>query len=311
LDRIIIKITPDASTAVLALERGQLDVLASFEGHLKIKRLSKNPRLVMTAKGFEGPGALTWIEFNLARKPFSDLRVRQAIAYAIDKSYITGTIMGGFAQRATGPIVPGSPFYTANVEHYNLDLKKAAALLEEAGYKRGQDGMRLNVTMDAIPTFPERSKNIAEYFKAQLRKVGVNVVVRTSPDFPTWAKRMATHDFEMTVDTVFNWGDPNIGVARTYLTSNIKDIVWTNVMSYSNPKVDEILTEASHEVDFAKRKAMYTSFQKIVVHDLPILYLAVPARRNVYSKDLGDFPTNIWGLLSPLDEVYWKKQPNR
>lgn len=306
LDRIIIKVSPDMSGAVLALERGQLDALMFMRGTRYLQRLSQNPKLVITDKGFEGLGALNWIEFNLAREPFDDLRVRQAVAYAVDKDFILKVLLSGSTSRATGPIHPGSPFYTSDVNKYPVDLDKAAALLDEAGYKPRPDGTRLDVTMDYIPGDPENSKNVAEYFKSQLRKIGINVTLRASPDFATWANRMAAHDFQMTTDNVWNWGDPNIGVARTYLTSNIKNVVWTNVMSYRNPKVDELLAQAAIEVDPEKRRSLYVQFQKLVVQDLPVLYLNVTAFRTVYNQNVANIPTNIWGLMSPMDTVYWK-----
>ncbi len=105
---------------------------------------------------------------------------------------------------------------------------------------------------------------MAEYIRGQLKKVGIAVEVRASADFPAWAKRMATHDFDMSMDQVFNWGDPVIGVARTYLSTNIKPIVWTNTQSYNNPKVDELLNTAGGLLDPVKRKAYYATFEKIV-----------------------------------------------
>ena len=85
-------------------------------------------------------------------------------------------------------------------------------------------------------------QNIAEYFRSQFRRIGVDLELRQTPDFPTWARRVGGHEFDMTMDLVFNWGDPVVGVHRTYLTSNIrKGVVWSNTQSYSNPRVDELL----------------------------------------------------------------------
>lgn len=306
LDQVLIKITPDSSTAVLELEQGQLDALPYFLSPRDTRRLAANPRLAVTDKGYEGIGAIDWVEFNLGRKPFNDIRVRQAVAHAIDRRFIQKALMGGAMKPATGPIAPSSPFYTADVPEYPLDLKKAAGLLEAAGYKADDNGTRLKVTMDYIPGVEEGSKNVAEYFKAQLRKIGVQVTLRSSPDITTWITRISAHDFDMTTDLVFNWGDPTIGVARMYLTSNIKKRVWTNVMSYSNPKVDELLATAGQELDPAARKEQYVAFQKIIANDLPILYVGTVPYQTIYNKDLANLPTNVWGFMSPLDTAYWK-----
>ena len=118
-----------------------------------------------------------------------------------------------------------------------------------------------------------QQKTVAEYVRAQLKKVGVSAEVRTSADFPAWAKRMADKDFDLSMDVVFNWGDPVIGVHRTYLSTNIKPIVWTNTQSYNNPKVDELLNTAGGLLDVTQRKAYYATFQKIVTDEVPIHFI--------------------------------------
>jgi len=100
-------------------------------------------------------------------------------------------------------------------------------------------------------------KPYAEYMKPQLKKIGIDVAVRSSADFPTWAKRISTWDFDMTMDNVFNWGDPVIGVHRTYSSDNIKEgVIWSNTQQYSNARVDELLPGIQREVDPEARQAM-------------------------------------------------------
>jgi peptide/nickel transport system substrate-binding protein len=212
--------------------------------------------------------------------------------------------MGGFATVADGPIVPSSPFAVPDLVKYPVDLKKSAEMLDAAGYKAGANGERFKLGIDYLPGGDEQQKNVAEYLRSQLKKVGITVEVRASADFPAWAKRMATHDFDMSMDTVFNWGDPVIGVARTYLSTNIKPIVWTNTQSYNNPKVDELLNSAGALLDPVKRKAYYATFQKIVTDELPIEFINVTPYHTAASKRVGNVPTTIWGVLSPMDEVY-------
>src|SRR5690606_7537188 len=132
-----------------------------------------------------------------------------------------------------------------------------------------------------------------------------------SPDFPSWAKLISSHDFDMTTDAVFNWGDPVIGVHRTYLSSNIRPIIWSNTQSYSNPRVDELLEQAGQEPDAAKRNALYAEFQRIVTEDLPILYMTETPYHTLASKKIGNLPQTIWGAVSPWDDVYlqYGKEP--
>ena len=257
----------------------------------------------MTSKGYEGIGGLGWLAFNTARKPFDDARVRQAIAYAIDKNFIAKALNGGFASVADGPIIATSPYASADLKKYPLDLKRAEQLLDEAGLKKDGKGERMTLTVDYMPGSDVQGKNVAEYLRSQLKKVGIVVQVRASPDFPTWAKRIASHDFDLTTDIVFNWGDPVIGVHRTYLSSNIRDIVWTNTQSYRNPKVDALLEQAGVETDEGKRRALYAEFQKLVTEDLPIDFLTVIPYHTLASRKVHGLPDGIWGVLSPLDET--------
>jgi peptide/nickel transport system substrate-binding protein len=164
--------------------------------------------------------------------------------------------------------------------------------------------MRFSLTADFGS---EATRPLAEYLRPQLGKIGIGIEVRPSPDFPTWAKRMATHDFDMSWDTVFNWGDPVIGVHRTYLCSNIKEQVWSNTQSYCNERVDELLAQAAVETDLEKRKALYSEFQRIVAEDLPLYPVYAVPYHTVSNVNVGNPPRGIWATVQPLDRVYLKQ----
>ena len=304
-DRIIVRIFRDTNALAIAIERKEVQFVPFWADLALLDRLSKLPGLATTDKGGEAIGPLNWLAFNTAKKPLDDVRVRQAISFAIDREFITKKLHGGRTKIATGPIAPGTPFYSAAVEPYKVDLAKANRLLDQAGLRKGADGMRAALSVDYLPGSSEQQKNVAEYLKPQLRKIGIDVTVRNAPDFPTWAKRVSSHDFDMTMDAVFNWGDPVIGVHRTYLTSNIRPgVIWSNTQSYSNPRVDALLAQAAVERDTAKRKAEYQEFQKIVVNDAPIAYINVLPYFTIYEKNLRNLPMTIWGAMAPIDEMY-------
>ena len=310
MDRIIYRIIRDSSSRIIAMEQGDGHMYAFMSEVAAIARLKKGDKLVVTDKGYAGIGPNTWLAFNTKEGPTADVRVRRAIAYAIDRKFITGQLHRGVSTPSTGPIVPGSPFYTREVETYDVNLKKAEALLEEAGHKKKADGTRLELTIDYLPAVPDVQQRIAEYARGQLKKVGIKVTVRNSPDFPTWAKRISNWQFNMTMDLPFNWGDPVIGVHRSYLCNNIKKgVIWSNTQQYCNPEVDKILEAAGQETDPAKRRALYVKFQQILADDLPVYWISVLPYHTAYSKDLGNPPVGIWGIVSPMDDIYWKKQP--
>ncbi len=307
LDRIIIKNYKDVTSMVLAADKGEIDMLPFLTGTRNLARLKKNADLTVTDKGYAAVGPLNWLAFNTTNEKFKDKRVRQAIAYAIDRKFIVNALHGGFSKTATGPVVLGSPFGAPDVEAYDLDLDKAKALLDEAGYKAGSDGVRFKVELDFIPAFAEMQKTVAEYIKPQLKKVGIIVSLRSSPDFPSWAKRVGGHEFEMSMDIVFNWGDPVIGVHRTYICSNIKKgVIWSNTQSYCNKEVDDLLAAAGTELDLAKRVALYQKAQAIIVDEVPQVFLNELPYHTVYSNKIGNAPTTIWGAMAPMDNVYLK-----
>ena len=309
MDRIIYKIIRDSSSRVIAMERGEGNMMPFMSEVASVVRLKKNDKLIVTDKGYAGIGPITWLAFNTKEGPTKDVRVCQAIAYAIDRKFITQQLHRGVSTAATGPIVPGSPFYTKDVEAYEVDLKKAEALLEAAGYPKKADGTRLDLTIDYLPAVPDVQQRIAEYARGQLKKVGIKVTVRNSPDFPTWARRIATWQFQMTMDLPFNWGDPVIGVHRSYLCSNVLKVIWSNTQQYCNPEVDKLLEAAGQETDQAKRRALYVKFQQILAKDLPVYWISVLPYHTAYDRNLGGPPVGIWGVVSPMDDIYWKKQP--
>lgn len=302
LDKIVMRIIPDPAARAIAYENGEID-MGAFESLPRIiNRLKKVEGLTVTPKGYGAVGPIDWMAMNTTKGPLADVRVRKAIAYAIDKKFILNALFQGTAEDSTSGIHPDSPFYVKQ-DGYDLDLEKSAALLDEAGYPV-KDGSRMSLTIDFgwAGVKPQ-----VEYVKAALKKVNIDVEVRASADFPTWAKRMGSMDFDMSWDTVFNWGDPVIGVHRTYDSTNIAQGVWSNTQGYSNARVDELMALAAVELDSAKRMALYAEFQKIIADELPVYHSNTVPYHTVYHTDkVGNPPMGIWGTSTPLDMTYLK-----
>ena len=303
LDKMVIRIIPDNAARTIAYENGEI-MFGAFENvPQNINRLKKVDGLTVTNNSYGAIGAIDWLAINTNSGPLKDKRVRQAIAHAVDKNFVQKALMLGTAANAATGIHPDSPFYNPNVPEYELDLDKANALLDEAGFAAGSDGNRFDLTIDF--GWPSVKPHF-EYVKAALKKVGINVTVRASADFPTWAKRMGEMDFDLSWDTVFNWGDPVIGVHRTYLSSNIGKGVWSNTQGYSNARVDELLEMASKETNLDKRKALYKEFQEIVADEMPLYFMNTLPYHTVYSDKVGNPPLGIWATSSPMDNTYLK-----
>ncbi len=308
LDQIRMIQSTDPNEVAIGLETGEIHLWESDVDIEIPNQLAQEDHLHMYAKSFEAAGPLAWVAFNLRKPPFDDHRVRQAIAYAIDRDLIIETLFQGQAKQATGPLSSSSPFYTDDVELYKVDFDKANALLDEAGYLRDQKGKRFSFELIFFNNPSGTNQKILTYLhQVFLRKLGVEVKYGVY-SFGEWAYRVANWEFEATIDLVFNWGDPVIGVHRTYMSSNIrKGVLWSNTQGYHSHQIDTLLERAATERDFVKRKALYREFQKIITHDLPVYGLYELPIRTIKHKDLMNINQSIWGAMSPMDEVYWKK----
>ncbi|MDO7696502.1 MAG: ABC transporter substrate-binding protein, partial [Planktomarina temperata] len=303
LDKVVMRIITDPAARAIAYENGEVH-MGAFESLPRIiNRLKKVDSLTVTDEGYGGIGPLDWLAMNTTKGPLADVNVRKAIAYAVDKNFIHKALMQGTASDSKTGIHPDSPFYNANVEGYDLDLDKSRALLDAAGYPMQGDS-RFSLTIDF--GWPGVKPQV-EYVKAALKKVGIDVEVRASADFPTWAARMGEMDFDMSWDTVFNWGDPVIGVHRTYSSDNIAKGVWSNTQGYSNARVDELIAMAAVETDPAKRTALYAEFQEIIADEVPVYHTNTLPYHTVYNDNVGNPPLGIWGTSTPIDMTYLKK----
>ena len=306
LDEIIVKIFRDSNALILSMQRGEINMIPFLSSTRDIDRLVKEDIVEVTDQGYAGIGPINWLAFNTKHEILQDKRVRQAIAYAIDRDFIVNALHAGFSQAAYAPITGSSPLSYADIERYDVDLEKANALLDEAGYPV-DGGSRFSLTVDFIPgaANAEQQKAVAEYLKSQLPEVGIEVEVRASADFPTWAGRISNYDFDMTMDVVFNWGDPVIGVHRTYLSSNIKPgVIWSNTQQYENSEVDALLEQAGLALTDDERKGFYDEFQQIVADDLPIYWINTLPYHTAYNVQVQNVPVGIWGPMSPMNEVW-------
>lgn len=305
VDKLIFRVFTDPVGQMLEVERGGIHMATGSITAVQQEQAARFKQAGVVSKGGEAIGPVGWLEFNLRKKPFDDVRVRRAIAYAIDKDFIVKSLHRGATQVATGPIAPGTPFHsTTGVDAYKLDLARAERLLDEAGLKRGSDGTRFSFALDYLPGVPDNYETLAQYLKPQLKKVGIDVTVRTSPDFASWGRRVSNWEHDASISGAFMWGDPTIGVHRTWISSNIrKGVPFSNTQGYSNSKVDDLLARAAIERDPQKRKKLYAEFQQQLSQDVPVAFTHVWSRVYIARHEVINPPTGIWGLFTPYDQV--------
>ena len=305
LERIVVRFFKETSVRLLALEKGEVDYYP-FAGLRfgDIARLGRHPDLRVSTKGYEALGAVNYVEFNLRAPPFDDLRVRRAVAYAIDQEYMVETLHHGVPHPGYGPLHHANPFHIEGLHRYPVDLERARALLDEAGYAPDADGVRVRVSLDVPPFHADSLGTGAHYIKSQLKKVGIAVDLRASADFPSWAQRIASWDYQATMNTHWNYPDPIIGVHRIYLCANVRKTLWSNTEGYCNARVDALLGEAGSSVDVQRRKALYAQFQRIVNAELPLYFINEEPYVTVSHRSVMDPPETVWGAMAPWDEIW-------
>jgi peptide/nickel transport system substrate-binding protein len=309
LDRIVYQVIPDQATRVAALETGQAD-LVPYTGipNVESGRIKQLPQVVMTTSGYESQALIMWLEFNLRKPPVSDAAVRRAIAHAIDKNFVQQNIWFGLGKVATGPMSSShKAFHTADVPSYDYSLEKANRLLDEAGHRRGGDGVRFKIVQDFIP-YGEEYTRLAEYTREQLKKIGIDVTTRSS-DTPGWFNRIWTqYDFAWTSNFVGNLTDPSIGMARYYVSTMVKQgVPFTNSMNYQNPEIDRLFAQAAREMNQGRRRDLFHQIQKIIMTDVPVLPLLELQPTTFHHRDLGDVVAGPFGNYDGYDRVHWKR----
>ncbi|NUU39851.1 ABC transporter substrate-binding protein [Tardiphaga robiniae] len=275
LDKVIYKVVPDAAARSAGFEKGEIQYGSLSPVPLKdAERLGKLPGLKIETSGYEWLSPFLFLDFNVERGPLKDARVRHALARATDRKAISNVVWYGFAKPATSP-VPSTlaAFHDASADKDAFDVKSADALLDEAGFKRNADGTRFSLFIDYIP-YGDDFKRTAEYIKQALKRVGVDVTIRTQ-DTAAFTKRVyGDRDFDLSIAWFAAFSDPQIGVTRAYWSASVgKNIPWTNGSGYKNAEVDDIISKVQGEASAEKRIALFKDFQKIVLTDLPTLPL--------------------------------------
>jgi peptide/nickel transport system substrate-binding protein len=273
LDRVIFRIMTDAGARSAAIESGAVDIgFFSPISLAEADRLKKLPNIEVTTKGYEYASPMFFMELNLRKKPLDDVRVRRAMAHAIDRKFIIDNIFLGYAEPVTGPIQSSSKFYTKDTKQYSYDPQLANKILDEAGYRKDASGFRFTITHDPVPQGDEHAQT-ADYVKQAFGAIGINVDVRRQ-DLASQIRRVSQWEFDMSSNPLFAMFDPALGVTRLFWSQNIRQgTPFTNVSGFTNPEVDEIIKVQGTERDFEARKRHFVRLQQIVQEELPLLYL--------------------------------------
>ncbi len=257
---IVYRPIPEAAARVLALESGDVDVISRIPA-TDIPRLEQ--RADIAVHKLPGVGAQQF-RFNLAKKPFHDARVRQAISYAINRPAIVQNLVASFARPSTSALTSIMRGYT-NLGEIPYDPDKARALLKAAGFPAG-----FKTRIATTPRYP-MGVELAEAVAADLKKVGIDAAIEVY-DWATMVQFWAGLPPEKNTQEIFIMGagastaDADWGLRPIFRTAPTNE---NNYGYYSNAEFDRVIEAAMRETDAAKRQALYTRAQQIVYLEDP------------------------------------------
>jgi peptide/nickel transport system substrate-binding protein len=127
--------------------------------------------------------------------------------------------------------------------------------------------------------------------------------VAEAVDAATWARKLGQWEYDVTINFVYQWGDPTLGVERTYVTSNIQKIAFTNTAGYSNPKIDDLFKTARESGNQAARAAAFSEIQKTLAEDMPLIWLMELSFPTIHDKRLKNVVTGATGVHANFADV--------
>ncbi len=296
IDRYIYRMIPDPATMFLELQAGSIDMMGLTP--IQYTKQTETEFFKGNFQKFRYPVfSYTHMALNMKHPWFRDKKVRQAIAYAIDKQEIVDVVLFGLGSPATGPYVPNTWPYNPNVKKYAYNPEKAKLLLKEEGWEdRDGDGVldkegkpfRFTIFTNAGNSL---RKNTATIIQWRLEKIGIEVDIRTL-EWSTFINQFI--DKKRFEAVILGWSiglDPDQYDIWHSSKTKEKEL---NFISFSNPEVDELLEKGRRTYNIEERKKAYFKIQEILAEEVPYIFLYVPdATPIVHARIKGIKPSPI------------------
>jgi peptide/nickel transport system substrate-binding protein len=293
LDAVVFKFVEEAGVRSGTLETGEIHMAQEVPA-VDVAALNKKQDIEVLSRPGAGTGIV--LLFNMSKAPTNDLKVRQALNYAIDQKAISQILYQGILPPAYGVLSPVTPCYWAGAEKmYPFDAEKAKALLKEADWvDTDGDGIRDKDGQPLVLDFPTHGKfplyrDPAPIVQAQLQEVGIKVNVMNNA-VPAWLE--AGRKGKLNIGIV-DWrsSDPDFALRLMFHSSNATAFAWN---WHSNAKLDDLLMKGMATTDRTERCNIYENVQKIILEDAMI-------------KPVNLF-TAVWGVRSEVKGLKFDKQ---
>ncbi|WP_084478238.1 ABC transporter substrate-binding protein [Fervidicella metallireducens] len=296
---VIYDITPSTATALVKMETQEDNMTQVPESD--VARMKTKPFL--TVKPYTST-TFDYIVYNIKSPFFSDKRVRQAFTYAINKEAILKGIYKGIGQVAEGSYVPALWCYNPNVKKYPYDLAKAKALLDEAGWKVGPDGIRVkNGKKFEVKILTNQGNKMREkavvLVQNQLKPLGIKVEPRILDWNTMWSNYIDIGKF----DLYYSGFITGITGDQTVMFHSDKTIGSFNRGRYVNPRIDELYTLAKKTFDKNQQKKYFFEAQQIIAEDQPMTFIVYRGRNWTFNKEVTG--TEVYNLLGFMNMDKW------
>jgi len=287
LERIRLRIIPSTTARLLELLKGTVDLVVNDLTPDDLARVRGRPGFRTESR----PGRnVVYMAFNLADPILADRRVRQAIAWSLDRREIVEHLLHGAAVLATGLLPPGHWAYNAEVTDYHLDAERAARLLDAAGYPDPDGpGPRVRFRLEYKAPSSELAQQLASVVQEQLARSGIGVDVRTF-EWATFYDDLRAGRFQVVVSNWTEISDPDIYRLRFHSAHRPPNGL--NRGGYAREEVDRLIDAGAAESDPEARRADYVRIQALLSEDLPYICLwhrevSAALRERVHGFQLG------------------------
>ncbi|TKT79109.1 ABC transporter substrate-binding protein [Aquamicrobium sp. LC103] len=283
LEKAEFRIVPDAAAAIPALLSGDVQAFPNAPVGDALPQIQSDPRFKVVVGSTEGE---TVLSMNNEKPPFDNLKVRQAISYALDRQAIIDGATAGLGTPIGSHFSPANAAYVDLTATYPHDVEKAKALLKEAGLENG-----FSATIKLPP--PPYARQGGEIVASELRQVGINLEI-IPLEWADWLKQVFTDkDYDMSIVSHTEPNDIDIYSRPDYY------------FNYQNPEFNKVIEELNVTSDEAKRKELYGQAQKILAADAPVGFLFQLPKIGVWDAKLEGMWENAPIQATDLTKVKW------
>jgi len=308
-DRITVQVIENTAALEANLLSGAIDMIAGELGLTIDQALAFEKRQGGRYTFIYKPGLIyEHLDLNLDNPILADRRVRRALVYALDREALNNTLFGGKQPVARSSVSPLDWIYDPNVPTYPFAPDRADALLKEAGWIPGSDGIRQNaagerLTIELMTTAGNRTRElVAQVLQSQWRELGIDARIRNEPARVFFGETVSKRKF--TGAAMFAWLSSPENVPRTTLYSDqipTAENNWAgqNYTGFKNAEMDSLIDAIEIELDRDKRKALWSRLQRLYAEELPVIPLYWRAEAYVLPKWLkGVRPTGHQGTTT-------------